>query len=112
MQAICLHIIPQQQVDIHLSEPDICIGINEVYFSAIMDYIISDEYIYILDYVAPFISVFDSDGQLIKQFGKQGQGPGEFIRPTRINRPTALATHQTVCLGDRSLGVDSGAGDV
>jgi len=37
--------------------------------------------IYLLESLAGQISVYDKNGQLITQFGKKGQGPGEFENP-------------------------------
>ena len=43
-----------------------------------------DGYVYICDYKANNIKIFDSSGRFIKTIGKEGQGPGEFNRPYDI----------------------------
>lgn len=41
-------------------------------------------YVYVCDYRANNIKIFDSDGTFIKTIGREGQGPGEFNRPYAI----------------------------
>lgn len=40
--------------------------------------------IFILDYVGRFVKKFSTNGKLIKQYGRSGRGPGEFLTPFRI----------------------------
>ena len=40
-----------------------------------------EENIYVLDTRAAHVFVFDRQGQLVRDFGKQGQGPGEMMYP-------------------------------
>ncbi|MEW6653313.1 MAG: 6-bladed beta-propeller, partial [Bacteroidota bacterium] len=40
--------------------------------------------IFILDYVGRFVKKFSINGKLIKQYGRSGRGPGEFLNPFRI----------------------------
>lgn len=42
------------------------------------------EYIYIPDSSFSNLKVYDQDGRLVKVFGKKGEGPGEFLSPTKI----------------------------
>jgi len=41
-------------------------------------------YVYVCDYKAHNIKIFDSDGTFFKLIGREGQGPGEFNRPYDI----------------------------
>ena len=41
-------------------------------------------YVYVCDYKAHNIKIFDSDGTFYKVIGREGQGPGEFNRPYDI----------------------------
>ena len=43
-----------------------------------------DNNMYILDSFESTISVFNEQGKLVRAFGKAGQGPKEFLRPSRI----------------------------
>ena len=44
----------------------------------------TEEEIYVVDYQAPAVRVFDHAGNHLRDIGKEGQGPGEFERPSRI----------------------------
>lgn len=44
----------------------------------------SDGNIFLLDQSNSSIKIFDSHGKYVRQFGKKGKGPGEFIFPTII----------------------------
>jgi hypothetical protein len=77
-----------------------------------------DENIYIVDRKEHQVRVFDRAGKLIRSFGKQGQGPGEFNQPVGIhltpnnelmiedglNRRLALFTPEGKFLKNISLG--------
>jgi hypothetical protein len=55
-------------------------------FSEITAFIVDrNENIYIVDRKENQIRVFDRAGKLIRSFGKQGQGPGEFNQPVGIH---------------------------
>lgn len=41
-------------------------------------------YVYVCDYKAHNIKIFNSSGKFIKTIGREGQGPGEFTRPYDI----------------------------
>ena len=40
--------------------------------------------VFVLDPVNKKVAVFDKDGVYLRAFGREGEGPGEFRRPTRI----------------------------
>lgn len=68
-------------------EPEITIGGDdeETFFSRISQ-VCEDEdgNIYVLDGGESAITVLDEEGNFIRKIGGEGQGPSEFIRPTRI----------------------------
>lgn len=56
-------------------------GIGPDAFSEIRGLLVDDaSSIYVLDWLAQEIRVFDSDGAHVRSFGGQGRGPGEFLR--------------------------------
>lgn len=68
---------------------DLVIGINEknsdYYFEIISDIKADDNgNIYVVDEQAHSIKVFDKDGIHLKDIGREGQGPGEFIYPIEM----------------------------
>jgi 6-bladed beta-propeller len=44
----------------------------------------TDENIYVLDSKEIRIKVFDREGRFLRGFGRKGQGPGEFLKPTGL----------------------------
>jgi len=44
-----------------------------------------DGIMYVLDINAREIEIYDTDGRLLRQFGKKGQGPGEFTLPWHVS---------------------------
>jgi len=44
----------------------------------------SRKQIYVLDRGSNLIKIFDQDGKFVSHFGGKGNGPGEFIQPTRM----------------------------
>jgi len=75
--------------DVLTLEEDLVIGEEvgevELVFLSVRTFKIDDEEnIYVLDSKAHKIKVFDKTGQLVKAFGKKGQGPGELDFPTNI----------------------------
>lgn len=60
-------------------------GLEEYMFSRIRGVAVDDlDRIYIVDYQAAHVKVFDDEGNYLKTIGKQGQGPEEFSRPSRV----------------------------
>ncbi|MBC8359502.1 MAG: 6-bladed beta-propeller [Candidatus Aminicenantes bacterium] len=58
---------------------------DEEMFSAISSVVVDDDgNIYMLDGEEKKVKVFDREGKFIREFGKQGQGPGEFSLPILI----------------------------
>jgi len=54
-------------------------------FTRIRDYQYADDgRYYLLDLKAPFIAVYSSSGEFLFEFGNSGQGPGELLRPVRL----------------------------
>lgn len=54
--------------------------------------------IYLLDILGATVSIYDKDGKLIYNFGKKGQGPGEFGNPVCL----ALSKNNRIHILDRS----------
>lgn len=44
----------------------------------------NDERIYVLDYEENNVKIYNENGEFVKQFGRQGQGPGEFHLPRTV----------------------------
>jgi len=57
----------------------------------------SKEHIYVLDGRASSVIVFDKEGNHIRNFGREGQGPGEFQRPIDI----VVTPDETIMILDR-----------
>jgi len=55
-------------------------------FSQLTSFVVDDKgIIYALDFKEQKIKVFDDDGQFVRAFGEQGQGPGELQMPAGIH---------------------------
>ena len=68
---------------------DLVIGTKEkntdYYFEVIRDIKAdADGNIYVVDETAHSIKLFDKDGNYLKDIGRKGQGPGEFVAPTEM----------------------------
>ncbi len=61
----------------------------------------TDEYenIYILDQSACKVKKFDFNGKFIREFGRKGKGPGEFIKPIRLD----VTSQSNVLVADADL---------
>ena len=84
-------------------------GREEYMFSEVQSIATDDEErIYVLDYKENNVKVYDKNGEFVKKFGKQGQGPGEFHLPR-----TVIITNQDEILVQniRSLAFFSLEGD-
>ena len=58
---------------------------EDTFFESVIDVACdSDGCVYACDYRANNIKKFDSSGKYIKTIGREGQGPGEFNRPSKI----------------------------
>ena len=58
---------------------------EDTFFESVIDVVCdNDGYVYVCDSRANNIKKFDSSGNFIKTIGREGQGPGEFNRPSRI----------------------------
>ena len=54
-------------------------------FNYLIDLNIDKDFnIYTLDYSDQKVRIYDKNGNFLNSFGKRGQGPGEFLEPTRI----------------------------
>lgn len=56
----------------------------EVSFTAVSDILVEGAWIYVLESQPPRVLQFDRSGNRIRAFGRQGQGPGEFTRPSQL----------------------------
>ena len=69
---------------------------EDVFFIGYGDIVIDDDgNVYVMDSKAQHIKKFDTDGKFLKLIGREGQGPGEFSRPTGL-----------VCSGDKLVAWD------
>jgi hypothetical protein len=60
------------------SQPEYTFGrISDVAFGP-------DSTVYVLDYMNNEVGVFDLGGRLLRRFGREGKGPGEFVGPTGL----------------------------
>jgi len=57
---------------------------QNIVFDNISKFAVSDRFIFVCDQRAHTIYCFDFDGHFIRQFGRPGQGPGEFSDPLFI----------------------------
>jgi len=58
---------------------------SDYFIGAIIDASISNnEDILVVDYAQKKVFVFDKNGSMVSNFGRQGRGPGEFLRPAAI----------------------------
>lgn len=65
-------------------------GLNAVTDETILYYPVSivldnEDNIFILDRGGPDVKIFDSNGRFFRKFGRQGEGPGEFLLPITID---------------------------
>jgi len=51
------------------------------YFSLITSYIVTDHFILIATQVEKRVLLFERSGKFLRQIGRQGQGPGEYLNP-------------------------------
>lgn len=75
---------PMYKEDVFSLEEELSIGEaegrEEYMFSEVQSIATDDEErIYVLDYKANNVKIFGRDGEFIKKFGREGQGPGEFF---------------------------------
>lgn len=75
--------------DVLTLEEDLVIGgevdeVEPLFLSVKTFKLDDDENIYVLDSKAHKIKVFNKTGQLVREFGEKGQGPGELDFPTNI----------------------------
>jgi hypothetical protein len=69
---------------------------EDVFFLGYGDIVVGDDgHVYVLDSKAQHIKKFDSNGKFLKLIGREGQGPGEFSRPSGL-----------VCSGDKLVAWD------
>ncbi|MDH5666229.1 MAG: 6-bladed beta-propeller, partial [Nitrosopumilus sp.] len=72
-------------------------GTDEEMFSEISGLDVdNDGNIYILDRKERKVKIFDSEGKLFKQFGKEGQGPGEMSMPLSLQ----ITSNNELVVGD------------
>jgi len=80
---------PMYEEDVFGLEEELSIGEaegrEEYMFSEVQSIATDDEErIYVLDYKASSVKIFGRNGDFIKKFGREGQGPGEFFIPSTI----------------------------
>lgn len=81
--------IPMHSDDIFIIEQDLSIGAKEgpeeYMFSSLSSLAVDEDgNLYVFDSRQAKIKVFDQDGIFVREFGKMGQGPGEFLFPWGI----------------------------
>ena len=87
-QLIKKYPVPDEAIELELkySFPKEDLEYKNIFFWDTKNMNIDDEgKIYVADSRHNEIFCFDSDGKYLFQFGRKGQGPGEFIRPYYIN---------------------------
>lgn len=58
---------------------------EKVYFKAVENFTVdAKEFVYVSDARMNMITVFNADGNFVRQIGRQGQGPGEFNNPKAV----------------------------
>jgi hypothetical protein len=69
-------------------EPEVSIGVDEgapeYMFGSISGLWATDDEIYVVDSQVPVVRVYDSQGRHLRDIGREGQGPGEFQRPSGV----------------------------
>jgi len=80
---------PIYREDIFVMEEELSIGEGigreDYMFSEVVSIATDDaERIYVLDYEECCVKIYDKNGNHIKTFGRQGQGPGDFYLPSYI----------------------------
>ena len=67
------------------------LGPEEYSFGMIADIaVMSDETIFVLDVMSSNVKVYTGAGTYLRSFGRAGGGPGEFLRPLRIQADSVL----------------------
>ncbi len=67
-------------------EEELVIGGKETAFSqSVLLAVDAKHNVYVLDGQESMVRVFDSQGKFVRQFGRKGQGPGEFNMPSGIH---------------------------
>ncbi len=59
-------------------------GAEEYMFGAVRGVHATDQHIYVVDFQVPAIRVYDLDGTHLRDLGREGQGPGEYVWPSMI----------------------------
>lgn len=59
--------------------------------------LVTQNKIYVCDYMGHYVAIYDKQGQLITKFGKKGKGPGEFQMPYGV----ALDAKDNLYINDR-----------
>lgn len=83
-----LLIIPATAQDLPETEPSHFPGATSVTLPEILtvaELVLSDGKYYVLDSKSYNVNVFSASGRPIRTFGRQGEGPGEFSRPTELS---------------------------
>lgn len=74
---------PIIEIEINL-KPVVEIDIDDDFLIEISDYIVKDDFIFILDLKQQKVLKYDLQGNLIISFGEKGLGPSEFQAPTNL----------------------------
>jgi len=64
-------------------------GTDEYMFGQISSLYATDERIYVVDSQVPALRVYDLDGGFLHTLGREGQGPGEYNRPSLVTADDA-----------------------
>jgi len=59
-------------------------GADEYMFGRINDIYVDQRAIYVVDGDVPAVRVYDLDGEHVRDLGRRGQGPGEYVRPIHV----------------------------
>lgn len=66
-------------------------GPEEYSFGMIADVAVDGEHsVYVLDVMAANIKVYDAAGIYVRSFGRSGAGPGEFVRPLKVQADSVV----------------------
>jgi hypothetical protein len=70
-------LVEEASIGVDVGEPEYMLG-------QVMAVTADDERIYVLDRQPPVLRVYDHEGRHLRDIGGEGQGPGEFTRPSSV----------------------------
>ena len=86
-------------VSYHVEAREIEVLGPEFEFTRVRDLVVTEEAVWVLDAVSPFLTRVSRTGGAVRQFGRLGQGPGEFINPWSI-QPIAVVSQPGIRVWD------------